>query len=250
LGAICIGLDLLYGMNQPFETRIFVFTYKGEIMKNLMSVVASFLMLVLLSIALFGFSPTVFQADSFWTEAAQGGTAEVMLSETALQRSQNEEVRAFAQQMITDHTAANNELKQLATTKSITLPASVNTKQQATLTKLNSMSGADFDREYMKTMVKDHEKMVKLFEKTSERATDTEAKTFAGKTLPSLQSHLTAARNINDRIRANSNGNGRSNGETQSASDNSGSNRNDNSGSRSNSNRRSNSNMNTNSNNN
>jgi len=160
------------------------------------------------------------QNTNFWTEAAQSSLAEVALSNAALQRAQSAEVRQFAQQMVTDHTAVNQELTQLVSTKGVTLPTGLTDKQQRDLNKLNGRSGADFDREYMKTMVSDHEKAVKLFQRESERGTDADAKAFAAKTLPSLQSHLTSARTIYETTRTAARGNSGGNSSNNNSSPN------------------------------
>ena len=74
--------------------------------------------------------------DKFWNEAAQGGMTEVELSNLALQKSQNEEVKTFAQMMVDDHTKANDELKMLAQNKSVTLPTKLNDKKKENNEKL------------------------------------------------------------------------------------------------------------------
>ena len=159
------------------------------------------------------------QANSFWTEAAQGGLAEVALSNAALQHAQSTPVKEFAQQMVTDHTAANQELTQLASTKSVTIPTALTEKQQRDLDKLNGRSGADFDREYMKKMVADHEKMVRLFQREAERNADNDVKTFAAKHLPTLQSHLSMARTIYGATRTAARDSDRGNASNNNSSD-------------------------------
>lgn len=193
--------------------------------------------------------------DKFWTEAAQGGMAEVMLANLALQKSQNEQVKTYAQMMIDDHTKANDELKTLAASKGATLPTEVNSKQKATMDKLSALASDAFDREYVKTQVKDHQKMAKLFQSQSEKGTDADVKAFAAKTLPVVQGHLEQARTLNDAMKAGKNGgssskmNGNSNMNSGDGSNQNGSsnkNRNSNSGN-SNMNMNSNGNMNGNS---
>lgn len=145
--------------------------------------------------------------DKFWMEAAQGGMTEVELSQLALQKSQNEQVKTFAQMMVDDHTKANDELKMLAQNKNVTLPTEINPKQMATREKLNGLSSDSFDREYMKTMVKDHDKTVKLFQKQANGGKDEEVKAFAAKTLPTLQEHLTNARTMSNSMKNMKSGN-------------------------------------------
>ena len=136
-------------------------------------------------------------ADSkFMMTAATSGMNEVALSNTAVSKSTNEEVKQFAQKMIDDHTAAGDELKTLASGKSVMLPAEADAKHMAANTKLQTLSGNDFDMEYIKWMVKDHEKAVALFTKESTGGKDEEAKAWAAKTLPTLQGHLDMAKSM------------------------------------------------------
>src|SRR5882672_514887 len=96
-------------------------------------------------------------STKFSSAAAQGGLTEVELGRLAVQRGSNPAVKSFGQRMIEDHSRANDELKAIATKKSITLPPDMNSDQKATMDKLSKLSGADFDKEYMSDMVKDHE---------------------------------------------------------------------------------------------
>lgn len=159
--------------------------------------------------------------DSFMREAAESGMAEVMLGNLALQKSQNEQVRSFAQQMVSDHTAANEELKALAASKSVTLPTDVNSKQRNAMNKLNGMSGTEFDKAFMRQMVKDHEAAVKLFQREAERGTDEATKAFAAKTLPTLQGHLQMARTMYDSMKKMKDGDSNSNSNSNSGNTNS-----------------------------
>ena len=135
-------------------------------------------------------------ADDFVGDLARGNMAEISLSQMALQRSQNESVKQFAQMMVTDHTAAGTELQTLATSKNITLPTAIDQKHQSAMTKLGGESGTNFDRDYMKQMVSDHEKTLNLLQKQADKGTDADIKAFAAKMVPIVQGHLTAARNL------------------------------------------------------
>lgn len=136
-------------------------------------------------------------ADSkFMMMAATSDMNEIGLSRVALDKSQNEEVKRMAQMIIDDHTKSSEELKPLAMSKGVMLPADMDTKHRAMMEKMSSMSGADFDKMYVKAMVKDHEKAVKMFQKESTDGKDADAKAFATKQLPVLQGHLTMAQNM------------------------------------------------------
>jgi len=149
-----------------------------------------------------GFVTAASNQDSFWNEAAQSGMAEVMLGNLALQKSSNDEIKQMAQKIVDDHTAANNELKNLAASKNAALATEVSAKQKATYDKLNALSGDEFDREFVKVMVKDHEKAVSLFQKQADKGADADVKAFAAKTLPTLQGHLEMAKSMNDKMKS------------------------------------------------
>jgi putative membrane protein len=132
---------------------------------------------------------------SFLKQAAENGNAEVESSKLAVTKATNDKVRAFAQQMIDDHTKAGNELKALANAKGVEVSSEPSLMQQGKLKLLSTADGAKFDQEYANEMgVKAHEDTVKLFEKASREAKDPQVKAWAAKTLPTLKTHLEHAR--------------------------------------------------------
>jgi putative membrane protein len=100
----------------------------------------------------------VMQDKMFLRTAAEGGIAEVKLGQLAAQKASSDEVKAFGQKMVDDHTKLNNEMAQVADSMGVMLPKSMNKEDQAEYDKLNKLSGDDFDMEYLSFMVKDHHK--------------------------------------------------------------------------------------------
>lgn len=138
----------------------------------------------------------------FITKVSQGGKTEVELGQLALKQASSEDVKLFAQRMVDDHSKAGEELSSLAVSKGITLPAELDKKHKEKLDKLAKLSGADFDREYMKQMVNDHNMNLTLFEQQAKNGKDTETKAWAEKTLPTLREHLTMARDTAGKVGA------------------------------------------------
>jgi putative membrane protein len=130
---------------------------------------------------------------TFAMKAASGGLAEVELGNLAMQKAKDPKVKEFGQRMVTDHTKANNELKAIAANKGITLPTTLDAKDQKTKDRLSSLTGAAFDRAYMSDMVSDHKADIAEFEAQANHGTDPDLKGFASKTLPTLQEHLRLA---------------------------------------------------------
>ena len=133
--------------------------------------------------------------DDFMTAAAQGGMAEIEMGKLASTKAQNPEVKKFGQMMVTDHTAVGNDLKALAAKKNFKLPADVGS-HKSDIDDLAKLSGADFDKEYVKEMVDDHETDVSEFEKQAANSPDADVKAFAAKSLPILKKHLDAIKAI------------------------------------------------------
>jgi putative membrane protein len=139
----------------------------------------------------------VSKADaSFIKKAASGGMAEVDLGRLATEKASNPDVKQFGQRMVDDHSKANDQLKQVAAEKHVTLPTSISAKDKATKTTLEALSGDQFDRGYMEDMVKDHKQDVAEFQKASKSASDPQIKDWASQTLPTLQDHLKEAQRI------------------------------------------------------
>jgi putative membrane protein len=134
----------------------------------------------------------------FMVKAASGGMMEVELGRMALQKATSSQVKKFAQQMVDDHTKTNEELKALAAKKNITLPTTPGDEAQEHINDLAKYSGAEFDKEYLELMHKDHQEDLDLFKEAAEDAEDAEVKAFAAKTLPVLQTHHQMAEQMED----------------------------------------------------
>ncbi len=114
----------------------------------------------------------VMQDKMFLRKAAEEGIAQVKLGQLAAQKGSSEDVKAFAQKMVDDHTKMNLEMGQVADSLGVMLPKSMNKDDQAEYDKLNALSGNDFDMEYLSYMVKDHHKDLHEFRLEAARPAD------------------------------------------------------------------------------
>ncbi len=137
----------------------------------------------------------------FVKQAARGGISEVELGLLAQQKGNSDAVRNFGSQMAQDHKKANQELKQIATSKGVTIPSELSHGERSTLDKLQNATGADFDKEYASAMVKDHKEDVKEFKKAAGDLKDPDLRAFAQKTLPTLENHLTMAEQMEQSVK-------------------------------------------------
>src|SRR5256714_1396570 len=105
--------------------------------------------------------------EEFAQKAATGGQAEVELGQLASEKASNPKVKEFAQRMVSDHGQAGQQLQQIAGNKGLELPKMLPTEAQEEKDKLSKLSGAQFDKEYMRFMVEDHRKDAQEFQKAS-----------------------------------------------------------------------------------
>jgi len=143
----------------------------------------------------------------FTLSAATGGLMEVEAATLAIKKSKDKAVKAFAEQMLKDHSAANTELTSIAGAKGIQLAKTLPDEMEKHLTGLNTLADREFDLQYMRMMISDHQKTVQLFTDGS-RLADPELKAFAAKTLPVIRQHAQSALEIGKRLNISNANNG------------------------------------------
>jgi putative membrane protein len=129
-------------------------------------------------------------------ELAIANMAEIEAGKLAIEKAQDPKVKEFAQRMVDEHSKMLDEVKSLAQAKGVELPSAPDAKHQKAMKKLQSASGADFDREYMRSMVKDHRDALKLAQRTAKGAKDADLKAAAQKAAPDIQEHLKMAEDL------------------------------------------------------
>jgi putative membrane protein len=129
----------------------------------------------------------------FMQTAAKDGMMEVEMGKMGQKQAKNAEVKKFATRMVTDHSKANAQLKALAKKKGVTLDTAA--------PKEHKIDDANFDKDYMDQMVKDHEKDVAAFEEEAKDGSDPAVKAWANKTLPTLKKHLELAKQIQGKLK-------------------------------------------------
>lgn len=134
--------------------------------------------------------------EKFLKSAAEDNLAEVKLGELAEQHAASDSVKQFGKRMATDHQKAYDELKQLASQKGVMMPTALDRTHQARYDRLAKLNGADFDRAYMKDMVKDHDRDVKEFQKQANSGKDPDLKSWASTTLSTLKEHQEQAKQV------------------------------------------------------
>ena len=137
--------------------------------------------------------------ESFASQAAIIGKAEIELGQMALENTQDQNVRAYAQRMVKDHSAADKKLQAIAAKENLQLPQALDKEHESLKTKLQGLKGEDFDRAYVKAMANGHDKAVALFESASQQPQMPEdLKQFAASTLPTLEQHKEMAHSLHE----------------------------------------------------
>lgn len=138
-------------------------------------------------------SKTKENTSNFLVQAADGGLAEVAAGKIGEQKAVSKAVKAFASQMVKDHTAVNEEAKSLASQLNITLPGAPGEEHQKKIAGLGDKKGSDFDKDFIDMMVSDHKSTIDLFRDASNNDISPEVKSFIIATIPRLESHLATA---------------------------------------------------------
>ena len=133
----------------------------------------------------------------FAQKAAMGGRKEVETARFVSGKTSNQAVKAYADRMVKDHTAANDELMGLMKTKRI-----AGTEPKAEPESWRNQSGTAFDRAYIDHAIAEHQATIAMFEAESKTGTDPEIKAWATKKLPTLREHLKAAQDVKAKLTA------------------------------------------------
>jgi len=144
-------------------------------------------------------SPLALAADTkpaaFMQKAIQGNLAEIKVGQLAQQKGASDRVRHFGTVLEQDHSTANQQAMTAASSMGVTAPAEPSSKEQAEYRHLATLSGSEFDKAFVKAMVKDHKKDIAEYKKEA-KASNSQAAGYAQQILPNLQKHLQLAESL------------------------------------------------------
>jgi len=143
----------------------------------------------------------------FVREAASGNLMEIQLGQLAQNKASNPAVKQFAQRMVADHNNLENQLTSVASTGGQSFTPTMDSRHQNQINKLQGLSGAEFDRNYMSLMIRAHQRDVTNFQTQSQSANSAQVRTLATNSLPVLQQHLSLAQQVGAQVGADSTGN-------------------------------------------
>jgi putative membrane protein len=134
--------------------------------------------------------------------ASMSNQDEIEAAKQALDKTNNQNVKDFANHMIQDHTKAGDELKALAEKKGWQISDQPDAKHMIAMLGMDKMDPSDFDKAYASAMVADHEGAIALFKYASEKTQDQDLKTFVNNALPTFEEHLKMAQDLETKLTA------------------------------------------------
>jgi putative membrane protein len=131
----------------------------------------------------------------FVSDAIKGDNSEIAMGRLAISKSASDPVKAFGQTLIDDHSKAKADASAVATTIGVSPPSEMSPDAERAMTKLQQLSGRDFDHEFIRVMVEDHQKDIAEFKKEAGSGHGP-VEQLAAQTLPTLEKHLQMAQSI------------------------------------------------------
>ena len=135
-------------------------------------------------------------ADEYARRQAQGELFEIAVSQLILDKSEDQAVRGFAEQMVTAHTASLAKLRAAAGSLAASLPSALDTTQQNALFRLENISGMKFNMEYMQMQIDGHKQALELNRRYAAAGTDPALRQYASEAVPVIQDHLNMAQKV------------------------------------------------------
>jgi putative membrane protein len=137
--------------------------------------------------------------SAFLKEAIRGDIAETKIGELAQKQAGSADVKAFGQELTTDHGQHLTQVETLAKSMNVTVPTKPKREATEEYNKLSKLSGKAFDQEFVSYMVKDHKEDIAKYQKEAQGG-DAEIAALAKKTLPTLQKHLETAQSLQSKV--------------------------------------------------
>jgi putative membrane protein len=129
------------------------------------------------------------QDSNFVKNASMDNQMQIKMGQLASQKGTSKEVKDFGQQLASDFTKRNQDLKEIAQNKGLPFANDIDTERQMKIDNIAKKSGGDFDRAFVSMLAQDNRNHIDQFEKEARDGKDAEIKSFASKELPVLRQH-------------------------------------------------------------
>lgn len=130
-------------------------------------------------------APGTITDKDFVQEAFSNAQVEIELSRVAVEKGANARTKKLAKTIIKENSAANAQLRTLAATRKLELPAQLDKDQQQRVEQLKQSDRKAFDATYRKELEQMHVASIQLFDKVAKNPrSDAELRVFASQRLP------------------------------------------------------------------
>lgn len=137
----------------------------------------------------------------FLDKTAQNVTGELQLARLAEQKATNPAIQQYAKDVISDHEQLNSQLQQFASKHNVQLPTTPSSDLRTKVSDLQKLSGNNFDKQFLNTMVQQNEKNVNSFVKIAEQENvNPQLQLWAVQSVPKIGTHLVEGRSIQKQI--------------------------------------------------
>ena len=140
----------------------------------------------------------VLPAAVFLPKAAAGNRFEIVTGQLAQQRAQSDAVKALGAMFVTDHTAALQQVTQVAASLGVSLPPGLDPMQQAIVDRLQTLTGAEFDAAWLQAQIPAHRMALRLHLRAAIRGENDAIRTLGQNALPVITKHLAELLDIAD----------------------------------------------------
>jgi putative membrane protein len=142
---------------------------------------------------------TADNGQKFVDMAAQTDMTEAHLGQLAADQASAQNVKDFAQMLVTDHTSDYTQLGTVATKAGLTVPKGLDAQHAKMIAPFEKLKGAAFDRRFAQEMVMGHQKAIAAYKKEADSGQNADIKAYASQALPTLEKHLQAAQDLQKR---------------------------------------------------
>jgi putative membrane protein len=127
--------------------------------------------------------------------AAQTDMVEANLGQLADSAASSQQVKDYAQMLVSDHTNDFQKLSGVANQANLTMPTAIDSAHnKMMIDPFQKLKDAAFDKKYVHEMVAGHTKAIAMYKKEAASGDNADLKSYAEQALPTLQKHLDAAK--------------------------------------------------------
>lgn len=136
----------------------------------------------------------------FLGQVTQASLLNIAMGKLAIEKSSSDAVKEFGRKMVADHERGLSIFKKVADKDGVTVDTQMDAKHKERLDKLAKLSGAEFDRAYVRDQMKAHQRMVSYFQSEADNSTESVASKMANNMLPAVQRHLNETKELNKNL--------------------------------------------------